>query len=185
MVMSGLFVNCTAGARSFGYTTGNIVSVAASGRFINCTAGARSFGALAESPSPGPYTITISGYLENCHAGPNSFACTATGTKTGTLVNCSVRPDGVTTPLADVGPLTGTMQNCSWLAPQAGQPALIVGAGAKVYGGIYRAGAGAAASITSGGAVTASIANVLTNVALGGSITNNISSPNVIVDSDV
>ena len=34
-------------------------------------------------------------------------------------------------------------------------------------------------------AATVSIANILTNIALGGSIINNISSPNVIVDSDI
>jgi hypothetical protein len=67
----------------------------------------------------------------------------------------------------------------------ASSNALIVETGAKVFGGIYKAGASATESITSTGAATVSIANILTNVALGGSITNNITSPNVIVDSDI
>lgn len=179
------FTGCEAGNDSFFANLGSggvsPITLTINGSLTNCKAGSNSF----FTGATGNLSVVVNATLTNCHAGPNSFAPTSNSTKAGVMDSCSVRLDGVATPTANVGPLTGTMQNCSWLAPQASQPALIVGAGAKVYGGIYRAGAGAAASITSGAAVTASIANVLVNVALGGSITNNISSPNIIVDSDV
>jgi hypothetical protein len=127
----------------------------------------------------------MSGYMENCHAGPGSFAAASTATKTGTLSGCTVRAIGLTPSVTDAGVLTGTMINCQWTTSPAGDPALLVATGAKVYGGLYRAGAGATAGISSSGAATVSIANILTNVALAGTITNNITSPNVIVDSDI
>jgi hypothetical protein len=99
--------------------------------------------------------------------------------------NCSVRSNDTIATWKDEGDLGGTMTNCQWVASEPNFPALFVETGAKVYGGLYRAGAGATAGISSSGVATVSIANVLTNVALGGSITNNITSPNVIVDSNI
>lgn len=187
VTISGTFYDCTAGGNSFGCTAGSNASISFTGKAYNCNAGAYSFCTATASPTAGSHSEILSStsFLENCHAGPGSFAAHNTGKKDGTLSNCSVRPTDSVATFADVGDLGGVMLNCQWTASAAAQPALFVETGAKVYGGLYRAGAGATAGISSGGAATVSIANVLTNVALGGSITNNITSPNVIVDSDI
>lgn len=186
-LLSGTFTNCKAGNRSFGCTEGNNKNVSFTGKAYNCTAGAFSFCSARQTPIAGTHTeiLGTTSYLENCHAGPGSFAGHITGKKLGILSNCSVRAVSGTTTWKDDGNLTGSMINCQWVCSEAAAPALVVETGSKVYGGLYRAGAGATAGINSGGAATVSIANVLTNVALGGSITNNITSPNVIVDPDV
>jgi hypothetical protein len=185
ILVSGTFTDCHAVDSSFGYTPGNNASVSFTGKAYNCTAGNYSFCTTNDSPVAGTHTEVMSGYLENCHAGPGSFAAAPTATKTGTLSGCTVRAIGLTPSITDAGVLTGTMINCQWTSSPAGDPALLVATGAKVYGGLYRAGAGATAGISSSGAATVSIANILTNVALAGTITNNITSPNVIVDSDI
>jgi len=186
-LLSGTFTNCKAGNKSFGCTEGNNKNVSFTGKAYNCTAGAFSFCSARQTPIAGTHTeiLGTTSYLENCHAGPGSFAGHITGKKLGILSNCSVRAVSGTTTWKDDGNLTGSMINCQWVCSEAAAPALVVETGSKVYGGLYRAGAGATAGINSGGAATVSIANILTNVALGGSITNNISSPNVIVDPDV
>ena len=185
IIMSGEFYNCQAGDNSFGCTFGNDSNISFTGKAYNCNAGNYSFCTTTASPVAGTHTEVMSGYMENCHAGPGSFAAASTATKTGTLSGCTVRAIGLTPSVTDAGVLTGTMINCQWTTSPAGDPALLVATGAKVYGGLYRAGAGATAGISSSGAATVSIANILTNVALAGTITNNITSPNVIVDSDI
>jgi len=187
VTISGTFYDCTAGNNSFGCTAGSNSNISFTGKAYNCTAGAFSFCSARQTPIAGTHTeiLGTTSYLENCHAGPGSFAGHITGKKLGILSNCSVRAVSGTTTWKDDGNLTGSMINCQWVCSEAAAPALVVETGSKVYGGLYRAGAGATAGINSGGAATVSIANILTNVALGGSITNNISSPNVIVDPDV
>lgn len=185
ITISGTFRDCHAGDNSFGCTNGDAVGILFTGKAYNCTAGNYSFCTTTASPIAGTHTEVMSGYLENCHAGPGSFAAASTATKTGTLSGCTVRAIGLTPSVTDAGVLTGTMINCQWTTSPAGDPALLVATGAKVYGGLYRAGAGATAGISSSGVATVSIANVLVNQSLGGSITNNITSPNVIVDTDI
>lgn len=185
IIMSGEFYNCQAGDNSFGCTAGDDSNISFTGKAYNCNAGNYSFCTTIASPNAGTHTEVMSGYMENCHAGPGSFAAASTATKTGTLSGCTVRAIGLTPSVTDAGVLTGTMINCQWTTSPAGDPALLVATGAKVYGGLYRAGAGATAGISSSGAATVSIANILTNVALAGTITNNITSPNVIIDSDI
>jgi len=187
IAIGGTFNDCTAGNNSFGCTAGSNSNISFTGKAYNCTAGAFSFCSARQTPIAGTHTeiLGTTSYLENCHAGPGSFAGHITGKKLGILSNCSVRAVSGTTTWKDDGNLTGSMINCQWVCSEAAAPALVVETGSKVYGGLYRAGAGATSGINSGGAATVSIANVLTNVALGGSITNNITSPNVIVDPDV
>jgi hypothetical protein len=185
VIISGEFYNCQAGNNSFGCTVGDDSNISFTGKAYNCNAGNYSFCTTIASPNAGTHTEVMSGYLENCHAGPGSFAAAPTATKTGTLSGCTVRAVGLTPSVTDAGVLTGTMINCQWTSSPAGDPALLVATGAKVYGGLYRAGSGATASITSTGAATVSIANVLVNQNLGGGITNNITAPNVIVDTNI
>jgi hypothetical protein len=187
VTLSGIWENCTAGDRSFGSATGNLSSVVCSGTFINCSAGDDSFASIGTSGGFLP-RADAAGYFENCRAGFRSFGGTPIGKKSGRFVRCTlVDRDGTIGAESDLGPLVdgGIMQDCTWIMRTASSNALIVETGAKVFGGIYKAGASATESITSTGAATVSIANILTNVALGGSITNNITSPNVIVDSDI
>jgi hypothetical protein len=160
--------------------------VLCSGTFINCSAGDDSF--ASNGPSGGAARADASGYFENCRAGFRSFGGTEFGKKSGRFVRCTlVDRDGTIGAESDLGPLVdgGIMQDCTWIMRDASSNALIVETGAKVFGGIYKAGASATESIVSVGAATVSIANILTNVALAGTITNNITSPNVIVDSDI
>jgi len=186
ITLDGVWENCTSGAQSFGASSGNLTNVVCSGTFINCSAGDDSF--ASNGAGGGAALADAAGYFENCRAGFRSFGGTATGKKSGRLVRCTlVDRDGTIGAESDLGPLVsgGIMQDCTWVMKTTTSNALIVQSGAKVFGGLYKAGATATESIVSGGAATVSIANILTNVALGGSITNNISSPNVIVDPDV
>jgi hypothetical protein len=191
VTLSGIWENCTAGDRSFGSATGDQTQVLCSGTFINCSAGDDSF--ASNGPSGGgspssPAGADAAGYFENCRAGFRSFGGTPIGKKSGRFVRCTlVDRDGTIGVASDLGPLVdgGIMQDCTWVMRTLSSYALKVETGAKVFGGIYKAGASATASITSTGAATVSIANVLTNVALGGSITNNITAPNVIIDADI
>jgi hypothetical protein len=189
ITLNGIWENCTAGDRSFGSASGDLTQVLCSGTFINCSAGDDSFASNGGSGGGSfPAEADAAGYFENCRAGFRSFGGTAVGKKSGRLVRCTlVDRDGTIGVASDLGPLVsgGIMQDCTWVMRTLSSYALKVEAGAKVYGGIYKAGASATASITSTGAATVSIANILTNVALAGTITNNITSPNVIIDADI
>ena len=184
--LAGTFTNCQGGDNSFGCTFGSNSSILFTGKAYNCTAGAFSFCSAVLSPTAGSHAeiLDSDSYLENCHAGPGSFAGHNSGKKNGVMNNCSVRSNDTIATWKDEGDLNGTMTNCQWVASEPNFPALFVENGSKVYGGLYRAGAGATASITSSGAVTASIANVLVNQSLSG-ITNDITAPNVIVDTNI
>lgn len=186
---SGNFYGCVGGTNCFGTTSGSFGGALASGRFIGCTAGQGSFGSNDGGGGVGAVRATASGYFESCQGGQNSFAGHIRAEKTGTFVRCSVMTDGALGVASDAGPLTATarMFDCQWVITTAATTALLISAGSKVYGGRYIPGAGATASITSatGGAITASLANILTNTALDVNITNDISSPNVIVDAQV
>jgi hypothetical protein len=187
VTLSGIWENCTAGDRSFGSATGNLSSVVCSGTFINCSAGEDSFASMGTSGGFLP-RADAAGYFENCRAGFRSFGGTPIGKKSGRFVRCTlVDRDGTIGVASDLGPLVdgGIMQDCTWVMRTLSSYALKVETGAKVFGGIYKAGASATESITSTGAATVSIANVLTNAALGGLITNNITAPNVIIDADI
>jgi hypothetical protein len=187
ITLNGIWENCTAGNRSFGSSTGNLTEVLCSGTFINCSAGDDSF--ASNGPSGGAARADAAGYFENCRAGFRSFGGTAFGKKSGRLVRCTlVDRDGTIGAESDLGPLVdgGIMQDCTWVMRTASSNALIVETGAKVFGGIYKAGASATESIVAAGAATVSIANILANRPLDAiNITNNITSPNVIVDTDI
>lgn len=186
---SGTFINCQGQVGCFGGTTGSFGGALASGRFIDCTATTGSFGSNAGGGLVGANRATASGYFENCRGGNLSFAGHIRSQKTGTFVRCSRVTGNVIGTGTDEGPLTSTgrMLYCDWVSTTASAPALLVEAGAKVYWGRYIPGSGATASIAeaTGSAANVAIANILTTVALGGTLTNLISSPNVIVDSDV
>jgi len=187
VTLSGIWENCTAGDRSFGSATGNLTSVLCSGTFINCSAGDDSF--ASNGTSGGAAWADAAGYFENCRAGFRSFGGTPIGKKSGRFVRCTlVDRDGTIGAESDLGPLVdgGIMQDCTWIMRNASAYALKVETGAKVFGGIYKAGASATESIVAAGAATVSIANILANRPLDAiNITNNITSPNVIVDSDI
>jgi hypothetical protein len=185
--LAGTFTNCQGGDNSFGCTFGSNSSILFTGKAYNCTAGAFSFCSAVLSPAAGSHAELLQpdSYLENCHAGPGSFAGHGTGKKGGVMNNCSVRANDTIATWKDQGNLGGTMTNCQWVASEPNFPALTMETGAKLYGGIYRAGAGAPFGISAGSLITASIANILTNFILDTNITNNITSPNVIVDTDI
>jgi hypothetical protein len=187
ITLNGIWENCTAGNRSFGSSTGNLTEVLCSGTFINCSAGDDSF--ASNGPSGGLARADAAGYFENCRAGFRSFGGTAFGKKSGRLVRCTlVDRDGTIGAESDLGPLVdgGIMQDCTWVMRTASSNALIVETGAKVFGGIYKAGSSATESIVAAGAATVSIANILANRQLDAiNITNNITSPNVIIDADI
>jgi len=88
---SGTFTNCTAGNDSFGN------GGAASGTFTDCTAGAGSFGNGG----------TASGTFTNCTAGNDSFG--NEGTASGTFSNCTAGDLG----FGGVGTASGTFSNCT------------------------------------------------------------------------
>jgi hypothetical protein len=77
VIVSGIFINCTAGDFSFGGKDSEAeVGSDASGTFINCTAGEDSFGKDG----------TASGTFTNCIAGGRSFG--GRGVLTGKLYYC-------------------------------------------------------------------------------------------------
>lgn len=171
VILSGRFENCTAGDNSFGYATGNLTDIDASGTFVNCRAGERSFVSKSASSS-GPDSFA-SGYFEGCFAGNASFAGHPDCKKTGTFVRCRLVSDTNDGPLA--GP-TGYMEDCYWEVTFAAKPALLIeGDGTKIYGGIYKAGAGASDSISVTPALStynADIVGIKANGIISGSITN-------------
>ena len=186
LTLDGIWENCTSGGQSFGSSFGNQTEVLCSGTFINCSAGDDSF--ASNGGGGGLARADAAGYFENCRAGFRSFGGTAFGKKSGRLVRCTlVDRDGTIGVASDLGPLVdgGIMQDCTWVMRTLSSNALIVETGAKVFGGIYKAGASATESITSTGVATVSIANVLVNQSLGGLISNNITAPNVIIDADI
>jgi hypothetical protein len=171
VILSGRFENCTAGDNSFGYATGNLTDIDASGTFINCRAGERSFVSKSASSS-GPDSFA-SGYFEGCFASNASFAGHPDCKKTGTFVRCRFTSDTNDGPLA--GP-TGYMEDCYWEVTFAAKPALLIeGDGTKIYGGIYKAGAGASDSISVTPALStynADIVGIKANGIISGGITN-------------
>jgi hypothetical protein len=90
ITVSGTFIDCTGGFRSFG-TYGT-----ASGTFTNCHGGFRSFGANG----------IASGTFTNCHGGFDSFG--TYGTASGTFTNCI----GGDYSFAGNGTASGTFTNC-------------------------------------------------------------------------
>ncbi len=171
VILSGRFENCTAGDNSFGYATGNLTDIDASGTFINCRAGERSFVSKSASSS-GPDSFA-SGYFEGCFASNASFAGHPDCKKTGTFVRCRFTSNTNDGPLT--GP-TGYMEDCYWEITFASKPALLIeGNGTKIYGGIYKAGAGASDSISVIPALStynADIVGIKANGIISGGITN-------------
>jgi len=197
--LSGKFIGCSTESQSFGYSNGSSATVLISGQFFNCVAKDDSFGCSNEVrasvsftgsaynckagdrsfcstliSAPGIHTeiITDTAILQDCRAGEKSFAGGVESEKRGSLIRCyCINSDTDEGPL--VGP-TGYMEDCTWIAQGAGKPALLIQEdGAKIYGGIYKAGLGAAASITVvSGSWDASIVGIKMNEPIDGNITN-------------
>lgn len=214
MTLAAKYIQCTAKDGSFGAIQGNDQSLTLSGLFVDCTAENNSFGFLSNSGSTGTLTITgklmncragtnsfgwatsgrladlhPSALLDNCMAGAVSFFSLSSNLKRGELRRCRTYNylTGTSGMLSDNGVLSGIMRDCIWEVTGAGLPALKIADGAKIYGGEYRTEATATKSIESstGSPINAAIANIMADVALDPSITNVITSPNVIIDSDI
>lgn len=184
--LSGTFIRCSAGDNSFSFQTGTGSTSSISGKMYDCKAGASSF---AHAQAGSTATIASGAILDNCTAGDGSFASLSGNTKIGELKNCRTYNylTGTTGMASDNGVLSGVMRDCLWTVTTTTSPALNIAAGAKIYGGEYRAGATATRSIvdSAGLGITASLANVMVNQIVDPLITNNITSPNVIVDTDI
>jgi hypothetical protein len=99
ITISGTFINCVGGERSFGYGSQVIIS----GTFTNCTADSQSF-IFGGGFSGG----ILSGMLTNCTAGSSSFIGD-NGTVSGTLTNCTA---GANSFIFSYGTVSGTLIDC-------------------------------------------------------------------------
>ncbi len=163
VTMDGIIKNCIGLNNSFASSDGTTTM---GGLIEGCTALDKAFGY-------GFVASSVSGKIKNCDATTNSFGST---TAAGKLINC--------TRTGAYGVHLGTIKGGDYADNSAGN-ALTVGAGAIVkYSTIYQAGAGK--TISAGGAVAASIYLCAMNIALdAGVITNNIGTPNNVVDTDI
>ena len=175
VLLSGKFIDCTAGDDSFGCSNGGAATVSFTGSAYNCKAGDNSFCTTLQSIPTGNSEVIGSGaILQDCRAGDNSFAGRLSGEKRGSFIRCyCINSD------ADSGPLfgpTGYMEDCTWIANGAGKSAIrIEDDDARIYGGIYKGGAGATVSIVPNPIATpydASIAAIKMNAPIDPIITN-------------
>lgn len=175
ITLSGSFIDCSSGDESFGCSNGGTATVSFTGTAYNCKAGDNSFcTTLQSAPSGNSEVIGSGAILQDCRAGDNSFAGRLSGEKRGSFIRCyCINSD------ADSGPLfgpTGYMEDCTWIANGLGKSAIrIEDDDARIYGGIYKGGAGATVSIVPNPIATAydaSIAAIKMNAPIDPIITN-------------
>lgn len=188
--LSGIFIDCSSGDNSFAYQTATTSQSFITGRLINCRGGDNCFGVVSPGSAGFGAVIDPTAVLDSCTAGENSFASSVNSTKEGALIRCRTYNyiTGVEGMANDDSNTFGTMRDCIWtITDVGGASALKIDQSAKIYGGQYKGSSGATYAIESfsGGAIAASIANVMLNLPVDPNITNDISSPNVIVDANV
>jgi len=180
---SGVFTNCVVGNQGFGY--GGTVS----GTFTNCKGGNECFG----------YFGTASGVFANCVGGSSCFG--ANGVANGIFIACvgesssfgsnastsaAVMRRCRSTGRSDaIKNWQGLMIDCEIEVTGVNKHAVeVTDSNARIYNSVLIAN-GTGNSVYAASAFNAKIANVLTNKAVHGNVTNLIAAPNVIVDAEV
>ena len=184
------FTDCKGGVESFGGVTttgagaGIITINFSSPIFKRCSGTGASF--CGNATGIVNVTNSMDGVLEDCEAGERGF-CGGNGTLASKLVRCNFRKnDDLSADLWRGKEFSGEMHDCIWNITGAGETALMVVAGAKIYNSTITCDVGTGASIVSaGGAINISYAHCRINVAVDVNITNNIGTPYNVVDSDV
>lgn len=162
---SGEFVSCDGGDYSFG---GNGT---ASGVFTGCVGVDNSFGGNG----------TASGEFINCTGGDGSFSGISNSGTGAVMRRCrsTGRPDAIKN-------WQGLMIDCEIEVTGTNENAVEITGVARIYKSVLIAN-GTGNSVYAASAKDAKLANILTNKAINGNVTNLIAAtdPNVIVDPDV
>lgn len=170
-----------------------------SGRCYQCAGDASCFAGAGTSDTGG----TISGKLFDCHAGEFSFAGSDAGTGgtiSGEMFNCT-NEEGAFADGSTPGSISGRLERCTILgelaatltgvlsfmditATTTNADGVQVGSGATIHHSTIR-GNGTGDSVGSAGAVTCSIFLSAFNSAFDANVTNDITTPNNVVDANV
>jgi hypothetical protein len=163
--ISGIIQNCKSkGMLSFGAWVNNNGLIQITGFIDNCESDQTSFG----------YGGNISGTVKNCKGTFLSFGSTTT---TGKLINC--------TRLGGYGIHQGTIERCTFSGNHE-TPTLTLGTGAKVrYSTIYQGGPGECFDGTPSTIVSITHCQANKDILSSGNITNNISVPYNVIDSNI
>ncbi len=144
-------------------------TIASTSIFKNCIGNDYCFGYTIGGP------IVTAGSMEDCEAENDSFGDT---TATGKLIRCK-RTNGY-------GTHTGTIERCTFSENHATTPTLTLASGAIVkYSTIYQGGAGECFDAVSGTTISVYQSTSNKTIESGGNITNNITTPNNVIDSNI
>jgi hypothetical protein len=166
---SGVFEDCVAGNNSF--------TTQASGTFTRCTAGTFSFanatGTFTDCTCVSGFASgsgqSASGIFTRCVVtGGAGFGSASAGTATGIFTDCSITHSN-----SYFGTFTGTLRRCRFVTTGTSTSPLRVGAGAKIFDSTLIA-TGTGNSITSGSAVTISLAGCRMNKSINANVSNNL-----------
>lgn len=171
---SGIFRHCTAGADSFG-GGGSGAGGTASGTFDNCVcSGPGGFGG-SDTAAGGVFSGTARG----CISGTNSFGSGATtiGTMSGTMERCvsSGRLNAT---------VTGRLDSCRIEAVGVNENAIAIASTPKIYNCTLVA-TGTGVSINAAAAANAIIAHCRTNKGMHANVTNLVTTPYNVDDTDI
>lgn len=170
---SAIFRNCTAGNGSFG------VEASVAGTFYNCHAGSNSF---AGNSGLGSYLGIFSGIAYGCSATENSFGAgdEATEYMSGIMKGCRVT--GLQNTLRLTG---GSIDDCYFTATADDTDCLtLLDSNSKIYNSTLIA-TGTGKSINAGSALNVVSAHNRMNLGLGANVTNLVTTPYDVVDSNI
>ena len=176
--ISGRVVGCFGDASCYAGAGSADIGGTISGKVINCYGGDGSFAGVLNGTGGTGGTITSAGALINCHNDEGSFCGGGTpGSIAGRIERCSVLGEIAAT-------ITGRMSFMDVTATTINSDGIQVGAGATIGHCTIR-GDGTGDSIGSAGAVTVSVFLTATNSAFAANVTNDIETPNNVLDTDV
>jgi len=197
ITVAGTFINCRGTSTCFGSFnngSGGAGLITITGRFESCRGTSSCFGGGTSTNA----SISIGGTFVDCKATSSSFGSNG-GTISATFINCegttscfgqsnSVTMSGVIDSCITTGEIkskiTGELRNCKVTAVTADTPAIEIGSTAKIYNATL-IGTGTANSIYAASAQNAIISHCRLNKGIHANVTNLVSTPYNVDDSDI